>query len=148
MEPSDEQPNDTIKNDLASLRHLELPQDHDSNLVKFSVLLICVAIVAAVIGLIYSVIVLSGDKGDLQDQLTCFRESSVEYEKRIGEGVSLLVELDLRLSDALIAVGTQSEEDLAAALQGMSELQEEGRVVQGRIDQAIAARENAADQCK
>lgn len=139
---------ESVSRDLESLRNLELPSDaRQSRLVKASVLLIAVAIILAISGLIYAVVVLVKDKNDLEDRLSCLRTPSVEYDKRIGQGVNLMVELQLGLTDALSAVGTNDEQTLQQAIVALQQAKDDGVIVQQNIDKAIKDREQSIQTC-
>jgi hypothetical protein len=111
------------------------------------VLLIAVAIILAISGLIYAVVVLVKDKNDLEDRLSCLRTPSVEYDKRIGQGVNLMVELQLGLTDALSAVGTNDEQTLQQAIVALQQAKDDGVIVQQNIDKAIKDREQSIQTC-
>ena len=139
---------ESLRDDLESLRTLELPKDNPpTKLVKASVFLIVVAIVLAVSGLLYAVVVLAKSKSDLESQLSCLRAPSVEYDKRIGEGVNLMVELQLGLTDALSAVGTDDPATLQEAIVTLQQTKNDGALVQQNIDKAIKDREQSIQTC-
>jgi hypothetical protein len=145
-----------VTTDLQKLANLELPDKSDRHgraVVKWTILCLTLLLLSCVGGLIYALRASLQREGALSTSLGCVRASAYVYESAVVDSINLLVDLDVPITEALIAVAQGEEEELIAAVS------EADKVVNGvgsgksvievkaNLDLAIKARQTALDKC-
>lgn len=139
-----------VTKDLESLANLELPDKKDRwgrHIVKITILCFSILILACVAGLWVALQASLEREDSLNTSLACVRESSYEYDDAIGNAVKLLVDMDVPLHRALIAVGRQDHDGLVAALEEADVAVANVDEIKTKIDQAVTARRVAVEGC-
>lgn len=154
-----------VSKDLQDLVNLELPpkaEPFGRNVVKITILCFAVLLLTCVAGLVYALWSTNdaldesaGREDRLTESLDCVRRSAYQYEQAVGDAVKLIVDMDVPITRALVAVGRRDDAALQAALNevdiiinGDGTPEHPGsEAINEAIDRAITARRTALNEC-
>jgi hypothetical protein len=139
-----------VTTDLQRLVNLELPPKHDRwgrGVVKFTIACAVLTVLVCVFGLVFALRGSLNRESQLSDSLQCVRESSTEFDTALGEAVNLIVDMDVPITQALIAVALNDHDGLLLAVQDADELVRSADAIKDNIDIAIQARKTALEKC-
>lgn len=139
-----------ITNDLKSLAELQLPHTEDGRgkqIVKITVLLLATCLLSSLGVVTYALVASLHREDNLKNELGCVRTSAVQIDRRLGEGMSVLVDNDSTLMSALNAVAKDDPDGLDAALVHVDTQIAAGDIAKNNLDKAIEDREAALTQC-
>lgn len=139
-----------VMSDLKALANLELPRNTDDrgrNIVKLTLLLFSVMVLASFAVVTVALFASLARENDLKNEIGCVRTSSVLIDRRMSEGVSLVIDQNTIVLEGLEDVVVNDTEHLGELLSVVPELAENGRTAQQNLDEAIAAREEALINC-
>lgn len=139
-----------VTNDLKSLADLELPSREEPlgrNLVKVTVFLFVLTIIASLTAVTYALIASIHREEVLQSEIRCIRQSAVILDQRISEGLAVLINNDSSLLEGLYGVAVEDPFILNQALKDIQDLIASGEVAKQNLDDAVEARQEALDEC-
>ena len=139
-----------VTEDLKSLASLELPPRKDRtgrNIVKVTILCFSITILAALGTVTYALFASLSRESDLKQEIGCVRESAVLVDRRVAEGLSIVIDNDNTVLFALDGVAKNDQSQLQSALGDVPQRIQNGATAQSNLDVAIEAREQALIEC-
>lgn len=147
-----------VTKDLQDLVNLELPPKSEPfgrNVVKITILCFAILLLTCVAGLVYALRASTHREDALNESLQCVRRSAFVYESAIGDGVKLIVDLDVPITKALLALESGNQIGLDSALLEIERtIDGDGTAdypgsenIKKSIDSAVQGRRNALDEC-
>lgn len=134
-----------VSADLARLRNGHVPTG--SNLVRITILLVVLVMAGAMLGLFIAWKDADSEADLASDQLNCPRASAVRFDSALGQAVQAKLRLDIRIANALVAVGRGEQDDLAAALIDVQEQIAFAEAADAAIEVAVELRNQSLDLC-
>lgn len=139
-----------VNGDLQSLMNLQLPPQEDKlgrNVVKFTILCLVVAFISSLAVVTYALFASLARESDLKSEIGCVRQSGVNVDKEVADGISVLIDNGNVILVSLDAVATGDNEQLATSLSTVDDLVQSGKDAKIQLDEAIARRQEAVDSC-
>jgi hypothetical protein len=141
---------ENVSNDLKALSELEIPPKSDPigrNIVKWTVLLVCITVLGALIIVTYALLQSYDEKKDIREQLSCVRSSTVLVDKTFANGMIVLIDNDNTILAALQAVSVNDQAHLTELLASFTDRVAEGEASKTDLIRSIEVREDALDRC-
>lgn len=139
-----------VGKDLEALANLELPQKPNKagkNIVKVTIMCFAITILASLTTVTYALITSRNRENGLQNEVTCVRASSVLLDRRLGEGLSVIIDNNGIVLTALGELIQKTPEQFEAALAQIRDQIAAGEVAKSNLDDAIEARETTLTEC-
>ena len=139
-----------VTNDLRALSEMEIPPKDNPlgrNIVKMTIFCFSILLLSSFGVVTYALVASLDREGDARESLNCVRASTVDYDEALGDAVKLLVDLDVPITKALVAVGRGDDAALEQALAETDRTVADAGPVKAHIDDAIKARRVALQEC-
>lgn len=139
-----------VSHDLRALAEMQLPPKSEPvgrNLVKLTILLFSITILTSLTTVTYALFASIDREAQLKTELSCVRKSAVVLDRRISEGVSVLIDSNGIVLGALNGVAVDDPELLHTYLSEVPNIVTAGEEAQANLDVAVAARELALKEC-
>lgn len=139
-----------ISNDLKALAEMELPPKNDKvgrHVVKVTILCFAITIFASLLTVTYALVASLSREKSLEQEISCVRQSAVLVDRRLGEGISVVIDNNSVVLYALEGVALDNPAQLDEALAEVEVRLQAGEVAKSNLDSAIEAREAALAEC-
>lgn len=136
--------------DLIDLAEGRLPPKSNRfgrNVVKLTIFLVVLMFVTAIGAVTFALYASLQRESNLKESLSCVRASAVEFDRQVGNGISVVIDNQNGLMRALQGVADSDENMLQAEVARFPALTEAGQVSKASLDKAVAARDKAIAEC-